>query len=343
MDNPFTLTFGKEPLSIINRDYEINEVYESFISPNPDSHTFLITGVRGSGKTVFMTSIANTLKKDRNWIICDLSSDFDLIKSLTANLNSKKEVFNIIKNAKINVSILGFEIGLENQMQANDVAVYLDKILSELTKKGKRVLVTIDEVVSNKNVREFVSLFQIFLRKEYNIFLLMTGLYENINCLQDEKTLTFLYRAPRIAMGPISEIEIANNYEKILGVDKSTSKEMAKLTKGYAYAYQTLGFLCFKYKKSYKDILDKFDQHLWKYVYEKLWAKLSAIDRKIVNVIANDINKVEKIRVELGMNSNTFTVYRKRLIKKGIIYCPQYGYLEFILPRFKEFVLDMYC
>ena len=91
MDNPFTLTFGKEPLSIINRDYEINEVYESFISPNPDSHTFLITGVRGSGKTVFMTSIANTLKKDRNWIVCDLSSDFDLIKSLTANLNSKSK------------------------------------------------------------------------------------------------------------------------------------------------------------------------------------------------------------------------------------------------------------
>lgn len=331
MDNPFTLTFGKEPLSIINRDYEINEVYESFISPNPDSHTFLITGVRGSGKTVFMTSIANTLKKDRNWIVCDLSSDFDLIKSLTANLNSIKEV--------LKVSISSFE----NQMKSNDVAVYLDKILSELTKKGKRVLVTIDEVVSNKNVREFVSLFQIFLRKEYNIFLLMTGLYENINCLQDEKTLTFLYRAPRIVMGPISEIEIANNYEKILGVDKSTSKEMAKLTKGYAYAYQTLGFLCFKYKKSYKDILDKFDQHLWKYVYEKLWAEMSAIDRKIVNVIANDINKVEKIRVELGMNSNTFTVYRKRLIKKGIIYCPQYGYLEFILPRFKEFVLDMYC
>lgn len=329
MDNPFTLTFGKEPLSIINRDYEINEVYESFISPNPDSHTFLITGVRGSGKTVFMTSIANTLKKDRNWIICDLSSDFDLIKSLTANLNSIKEV--------LKVSISSFE----NQMKSNDVAVYLDKILSELTKKGKRVLVTIDEVVSNKNVREFVSLFQIFLRKEYNIFLLMTGLYENINCLQDEKTLTFLYRAPRIAMGPISEIEIANNYEKLLSVDKLTSKEMAKLTKGYAY--QTLGFLCFKYKKSYKDILDKFDQHLWEYVYEKLWAKLSAIDRKIVNVIANDINKVEKIRVELGMNSNTFTVYRKRLIKKGIIYCPQYGYLEFILPRFKEFVLDMYC
>ena len=331
MDNPFTLTFGKEPLSIINRDYEINEVYESFISPNLDSHTFLITGVRGSGKTVFMTSIANTLKKDRNWIVCDLSSDFDLIKSLTANLNSIKEV--------LKVSISSFE----NQMKSNDVAVYLDKILSELTKKGKRVLVTIDEVVSNKNVREFVSLFQIFLRKEYNIFLLMTGLYENINCMQDEKTLTFLYRAPRIAMGPISEIEIANNYEKLLSVDKLTSKEMAKLTKGYAYAYQTLGFLCFKYKKSYKDILDKFDQHLWEYVYEKLWAEMSAIDRKIVNVIANDINKVEKIRVELGMNSNTFTVYRKRLIKKGIIYCPQYGYLEFILPRFKEFVLDMYC
>lgn len=342
MDNPFTLTFGKEPVSIINRDYEISEVYESFISPNPESHVFLITGVRGSGKTVFMTSIANTFRNDKNWIISDLSTERDLIKSLTSELNARNEVYNILKNAKFNVSFFGFEVGIDNQMQSSDLVVYLDKMLSELTKKGKKILITIDEVITNKYIREFVSQFQIFLRRNYNVFLLMTGLYENINCLQEEKTLTFLYRAPRIEMGPISETEISKNYEEILGVDKLTAKEMAKLTKGYAYAYQTLGYLCFKYKKSYKDIIDKYNQHLWEYVYEKLWAEMSDIDRKIVNVMADDVNKVEKIRIKLGMNSNTFTVYRKRLIKKGIIYSPQYGYLDFILPQFKEFVLDMY-
>ena len=342
MDNPFTLTFGKEPVSFINRDYEANEVYDSFTSSNPDSNVYLITGVRGSGKTVFMTSISNTLRKNKNWIVSDLSSDRDLLKSLTSELNAKKEVSNILKNAKVNLSFFGFEIGLENQMQSSDLVVYLDKMLSELTKKGKKILITIDEVVTNKYIKEFVSIFQIFLRKNYNIFLLMTGLYENINLLQDEKTLTFLYRAPRIEISPLSEVEISKNYEEILGVDNLEAKEMAKLTKGYAYAYQTLGYLCFKYKKPYKEIIYKFDQHLWEYVYEKLWAEMSDLDRKIAKAIAEDNRKVEKIRLETKMNSNTFTVYRKRLLKKGIIYSPQYGYLDFILPRFKEFVLDMY-
>ena len=92
----------------------------------------------------------------------------------------------------------------------------------------------------------------------------------------------------------------------------------------------------------YKEIIYKFDQHLWEYVYEKLWAEMSDLDRKIAKAIAEDNRKVEKIRLETKMNSNTFTVYRKRLLKKGVIYSPQYGYLDFILPRFKEFVLDMY-
>lgn len=133
-----------------------------------------------------------------------------------------------------------------------------------------------------------------------------------------------------------------NTFTFTLGVDNLEAKEMAKLTKGYAYAYQTLGYLCFKYKKPYKEIIYKFDQHLWEYVYEKLWAEMSDLDRKIAKAIAEDNRKVEKIRLETKMNSNTFTVYRKRLLKKGVIYSPQYGYLDFILPRFKEFVLDMY-
>jgi predicted AAA+ superfamily ATPase len=34
---------------------------------------YVITGVRGSGKTVFMTDISRTLAKDKRWVVVDLS------------------------------------------------------------------------------------------------------------------------------------------------------------------------------------------------------------------------------------------------------------------------------
>ena len=44
----------------------------------------MITGVRGSGKTVLMTHIANTLRKEQDWIVIELNSSGDLLKDLAA-------------------------------------------------------------------------------------------------------------------------------------------------------------------------------------------------------------------------------------------------------------------
>ena len=75
-------------------------------------------------------------------------------------------------------------------------------MLSHIQKLGKRLLITIDEVTNSENIKIFTSSFQIFLREDYPIFLLMTGLYENIYELQNDKALTFLYRAPKLILEP---------------------------------------------------------------------------------------------------------------------------------------------
>lgn len=66
MNNPFTLSFGKKPLQYISRIAQTNRILETFRSNIPSSQIFMITGVRGSGKTVMMTTIANELKKDNS-------------------------------------------------------------------------------------------------------------------------------------------------------------------------------------------------------------------------------------------------------------------------------------
>ena len=52
----------------------------------------------------------------------------------------------------------------------------LSKMLAVLKKHKKKLLVTVDEVVNNQYVREFVTTFQILVQENLPIFLLMTGL-----------------------------------------------------------------------------------------------------------------------------------------------------------------------
>ncbi len=69
MNNPFTLSFGKKPLQYISRLSQTQQILETFQAPVPSNQIFMITGVRGSGKTVMMTNIANELKADDSWIV----------------------------------------------------------------------------------------------------------------------------------------------------------------------------------------------------------------------------------------------------------------------------------
>ena len=339
MTNPFSLSFGKTPVSMINREMQTNEIIDAFTSDVPEYQVCMITGVRGSGKTVMLTSIGNELKKRKDWIVVDLNPDRDLLNMLAAELSNRKELLQIFKDAKINLSFLGFGLEIDGEPPITDTVVALGRMLERLTQKGRNVLVTIDEVTSNADIKAFVSQFQIFMRNNYNVFLLMTGLYENIYELQNEKTLTFLYRAPRVVMEPLSITMIANKYAEIFNLDTPKALDMARFTRGYSYAFQVLGYLCYKHSAEYEDVVPEFDGYMESYVYDKIWSELSGVDKNVVRAMAAASDtKVQTIRNEIGMSSNQFTIYRERLLRKGIVESSEYGHLDFTLPRFREFI-----
>lgn len=73
----------------------------------------------------------------------------------------------------------------------------------------------------------------------------------------------------------------------------------------------------------------------------KEWYELSNIDKNILIAMAtNDFYKVENIRNALNISSNLFNIYRKKLINKGIVTAPSFGYLRFGLPRFKNYIIE---
>lgn len=212
-------------------------------------------------------------------------------------------------------------------------------MLKEIDKQHKKVLICIDEAVNNSYMKVFTSSFQMFTRHKLPLFLVMAGLYQNIDALQNEETLTFLYRAPKITLNSLSLSAIALTYKEIFNIDDKTSTELAKLTNGYAFAYQVLGYLCFDNKTTdIKKILPSYDQNLELYVYQKIWMELSDKEKLVVSSIAKGNTKTKDIREYIDMDSNKFAVYRNRLSKRGIIDTSTYGHISFMLPRFKEII-----
>ncbi len=341
MNNPFTLSFGKKPVQYISRITQTNEIIDTFNAELPSNQIYMITGVRGSGKTVMMTNISTELSQLSNWITVELNPTRDLLQSLAAKLYGIPDLHERFIKAKLDFSAFGLGVSIEHAPPITDIEDVLMHMLTHISKMGKRLLITIDEVTNSENIKVFTSSFQIFLREDYPIFLLMTGLYENIYELQNDKALTFLYRAPKLILEPLNYTAVRKSYMDIFQIDLETAETMTALTKGYPFAYQVLGYLYWNHRdtQSLEEILPEYDQYLEEYVYSKIWSELSELDKKILAEVATSGEcRIKNIREQLDMKSELFSVYRERLKRKGVIDTREYGKIYMALPRFAEFV-----
>ena len=345
MENPFSIAFGMEPIQYIDRVSKTDEIINNFDERSPSNRAYMIMGVRGSGKTVLLSYLSDHYSQKENWIVVNVSPETDIINKIAAKLYSVTELRKLFIKARLDLSVFGLGVSIENGNQIFDIEVALERMLLEMDKCGKRVLIAVDEVVNNENVKVFASTFQLLIRQKLPVYLLMTGLYENINNLQNEKTLTFLYRAPKIILEPLSLNAIVRSYSKVFDTDEDIAVYMAQLTKGYPFGYQVLGYLCWKKfnkkisKEKVNEIIPEYDDYLENYVYEKIWAELSEKERSITAILSEeDSVKISVVREKLGLSSGSMSVYRDRLNKKGVVDISTYGRLALKLPRFGEII-----
>ena len=340
MKNPYTIVFGIEPTEYIDRLKQIESIVSDLEEGN--QRIFMLTGVRGSGKTVFMTALKNRFTEKKDWEVVELSTELDMLTGIVDKLGYKDRLSDLFKKAHLNLSVFGLDIGINNGEPIKNVEVALSRMLETMKKHNKKLLVLVDEVIDNKTVREFTSVFQILIRNELPINLIMTGLYENIDDLQNERNLTFLHRAPKYRLSPLSIGTMAASYQKNLNLDQDTSVKLAQMTRGYSYAFQVLGYCMWESGCDQVSATVKLKQYLEEYVYDKIWSELSEKDKSITYAISQvESGRIKEIREKLGMESNEFSPYKKRLLRKGII-GEEDSYARFALPLFDEFVKENY-
>lgn len=82
MKNPFNPTFGDVPKIFLDTDSRVNELI-STIQESEFARSFFITGVCGSGKTVFLNAVAHKLRHNPNCYHVNVLNQDNLVLSLT--------------------------------------------------------------------------------------------------------------------------------------------------------------------------------------------------------------------------------------------------------------------
>lgn len=338
--NPFMVTFGKKPSNYIARPQEFEDIKSSFEQEPASVQSYLITGVRGSGKTALMNVVTSYFEEKDDWVVVKINPERDIITSLASKLYDKGSSKRLFAKMSLSVNIYGISLSVSGSNPISDPESILDKLFADAKKHKKKVLIAIDEVSNSTHVRVFVHTFQGLVGDDMPAYLIMTGLYENIHSLQNEKTLTFLYRAPVIELKPLDMIDIAISYEEIFNIGKSESSVLAKMTRGYAFAYQALGYILFENETAEvtDDILKTYDSYLRKFAYDKMWDSCTNIEKSILRYIEEDGTTTNDCISKSGLNRSTYSVYRERLSQKGLIDTSTYGMIRFSLPRFYEFI-----
>ena len=321
MNNPYNLSFGKRPLQMIERTEEEKEVYSAFVED--DQQTLMITGVRGCGKTVFLRTMAREFRMKEDWVVVELNPVEDISLALLSRLSSMTSFSSLFKNAGINLSFWQFGINIKNQPPITDTITALTEVLKVIKRQGKKVLIILDEVVANQYIKTFSHDFQILMGDDLPVYLLMAGLYQNISLLQNEKTLTFLYRTPKLFLPPFPSPDVAGMYQYAFGIDSKLAIKMAKTSGGYAYAFQLLGFFMWKFD-DFEKAKSCTKQSLFDYSYEKIWDELSDEQQKMCLEIINPRGK--------NFSKRSW----KELEREGITNEKR----EFVLPMFDDFIKE---
>lgn len=356
--NPFMPSFGRFPKIVIDQQQALTDYLTGLQAHDAKYQTSLVYGTRGAGKTVFLLNVQKELKKLDNWCFIRLNNGqgnllFQLMHALQRAAGIS--LVDMLKNIN-GLNVMGNGISLKSMQAANQIDYddYIPALLTRLKNQGKSVLIGIDEIEISDDVRAFGSEYQTLIGDDFDISLLMTGLPSRVSEVQNDNTLTFLLRSHRIYLSPLDADSVSQSYEQAFKsgnreIDYVVLNQMSEAVKGYAYAFQTIGYYAWRYSQKslllddevLKQTLIASKVDLFRNAYERMYMDLSKTDRAFINAMVEagtDIVSTNQLQQLLRRPANYVSVYRARLMDDQLISSPQRGFVELTMPFFAEFV-----
>ncbi|MCD7137010.1 KAP family NTPase [Limosilactobacillus balticus] len=346
--NPFNPTFGDIPKIYLDTDERAAKLVTT-IKESDFARSFFITGVRGSGKTSFMTQVEHELNKDKNCFCIDLVNDESLLNSFIDQLGkiSKTKLQQLVEELGLkSINFKDFSFNFNKVQDGNKTAEVAKKMMENVQKNNHYVLVVIDEVDNSQPIRSFAQIFNELKRHGFPIFVLMTGLPDLIMDVQNENKLTFLLRSEKEVMTPLQNSNMVLAYERVFHCNMALAQKMTQMVKGYSYGFQFLGYLAFEEMEKENSqfsleklvrVTDIYKMRLFDNAYNKIYSDLSEMDQKyLIAVLGN--KRLKEVAQQLDVTPSYASQYRRRAIARHLVRPGSYGHVQYILPFFNEFI-----
>ncbi|MDR0853058.1 MAG: ATP-binding protein [Clostridiales Family XIII bacterium] len=358
--NPFTPSFGGEPAYFAGR----RDIVENFLfglenGPGDPNRCTILTGARGTGKTVTLFEIANKAAQI-GWISAKATAIPGMLNEILYKIrDAAKDFIDTPSDSKLTSVTIGPISGSRSvESKKKTFGQEFNELLDELNEREIGLLIEIDEVRANlPEFREFAAVFQDVVSTKKDAALLMAGLPHEINGVYTDKSISFLRRARTQRLEAISLSETKVTIRKTVefagrSIDKEALEMATNATGGFPYLIQLVGYEIWRQNPtneviSRQNVVDGIEiakGFMATSLFELTIQDVSDKDREFLIAMSEESLPVKsaKIADKLGVTTNYASQYRIRLISEGIIFSPSRGYLDFAIPYFVEFIQNRY-
>jgi len=359
--NPFKPTAGGEPPLLIGRERVVRDFDKGLDNGvGAPGRIMLITGARGTGKTVMLTVLGDKARAHK-WDVIEETASDGLCERLVSELCSKDSLIDKLTFAP-SITIAGASVSLgEAELSPKRMPETLRKAMSArldaLEKRDAGLMISIDETqaASRADLIAIATAIQHQIREKRNVSIVFAGLPQMISDLFDDEVITFLRRARTnvLANVPIDEVKesFAQTFEDSgISLDTSLVEKAAVATAGYPYMIQLVGYYIWDAADAREStVISKED------VDEGIREARVDLDNAVCVPELHGLSKNDKAYLEamavsdgpsgtsevakrMGRSAKYAATYRKRLLDAYVIRQTDRGEVDFAVPFLREYL-----
>ena len=359
--NPFKPTAGGEPPLLIGRNRVIRDFEKGLDNGvGAPGRIMLITGARGTGKTVMLTVLGDKAR-ERGWEVLEETASSGLCERLVSELRTKEGLKDKL-TIRPSVSFAGASVRWgEAELSPKRMPETLRKAMAArldiLEKRSAGLLISIDEAqaASREDMIAIATAIQHQIRERRNIAIIFAGLPQMVSDLYNDEVITFLRRARLNVLSDVSLDEVRNAFSQTFADSQMTISDSqisvaADVTKGYPYMIQLVGYYIWDAAdirdswvitdEDVKNGIDEAHYDLDNAVCIPELQGLSKTDRDYLEAMSQSDGPSATAEVArlMGKSAQYAATYRKRLLDAYVIRETERGEVDFAVPFLREYL-----
>lgn len=360
--NPFTPTFGVSPPLLVGRDADLDMLVEA-VEEGPGSpyRAALLTGPRGTGKTVLLNALEDAARA-RGWAVVSETARPDVAREMATTtvpglLRQLPEAYESVVT-RLDISAAGLGGGVtRDRLPRFPVEPSLRSALTTLAdaqdRQGAGVLVTVDEVSGGAldDLQLITQVVQHAFREGRQVMFAAAGLPAQVQSLLEAPGTTFLRRAERIHLGAVRDADVERAIvEPMRHAGREIAREALPVAvqgaRGYPFLVQLVGHQAWRVSRGQPVVtaehatqaVSTASRRVGQLVHEPALAPLSRVDRSFLDAMAVDDgpSRMADVAARMGVSATYAGQYRLRLLTAELIHAPSHGLVDFSLPYLRD-------